>query len=359
MPKYAWTSLSAPCKNAAAGIRVAQNADRKRLLLAVFLVCWAALLVTAHVWGAVAAGLVRYVWEVARATLDSSYSRIVYAFGGNYFILTAGGQWVLTVGSYWALGLVFLLADTTEAFSSIRRYRVQGTATKVALRDLLPVVKRVLFNQFFIQLPINVIFYWLKSLRGFDQSLHLPTLPLAGLHFVCFIAIEEVLFYYSHRLLHHRLLYRRFHRQHHEWTAPVGVTAVYCSTLEHVLSNVLPVVTGPALLGSHLSVHWLWAVLTAPYGVIVHSGYHLPLLPSPQMHDFHHLTFRGNYGILGILDWLHGTDGAFKKSEAYRRHRVLLSLRPIHELYPDNKRPATAASRAARPGAATATTTED
>ncbi|KAK8760647.1 hypothetical protein V5799_028086, partial [Amblyomma americanum] len=157
-------------------------------------------------------------------------------------------------------------------------------------QDLAPVVKQVLWNQVFIQLPINVIFYWLKAMRGFDQSLSLPPWSRVAAHFACFVVIEEVLFYYSHRLLHHRLAYRRFHKKHHEWTAPVAITAVYCTPVEHVLSNVLPVVVGPALLGSHLSVHWLWAVLTAPYGVIVHSGYHLPLLPSPQMHDFHHLT---------------------------------------------------------------------
>ncbi|KAL1463883.1 hypothetical protein MTO96_043157 [Rhipicephalus appendiculatus] len=42
------------------------------------------------------------------------------------------------------------------------------------------------------------------------------------------------------KLLRHRLLYRLFHKKHHEWTAPVAITAVYCTPLEHLLSNVLP-----------------------------------------------------------------------------------------------------------------------
>ena len=45
---------------------------------------------------------------------------------------------------------------------------------------------------------------------------------------------------------------------------------------------------------------------------ISHSGYHLPLLPSPEFHDFHHLKFSSCYGVCGLLDYLHGTDAVFR-----------------------------------------------
>ncbi|KAL1474516.1 hypothetical protein MTO96_037912, partial [Rhipicephalus appendiculatus] len=108
-------------------------------------------------------------------------------------------QWVLTVGSYWFLGLLFLVADTSKAFSWMRRYKVQATETKPTLHELVPVARQVVFNQVFVQLPVNVLFYWLKDLRGFDRSLSLPSLSRAVAHFACFVAIEEALFYYSHR----------------------------------------------------------------------------------------------------------------------------------------------------------------
>lgn len=40
------------------------------------------------------------------------------------------------------------------------------------------------------------------------------------------------------------------------------------------------------------------------------------------------LSFRSNtfYGVFGVLDRLHNTDGALRNSEIYHRHRVLLNF---------------------------------
>lgn len=90
------------------------------------------------------------------------------------------------------------------------------------------------------------------------------------------------------RLLHHPFLYKPIHKMHHEWIAPVGITSVYCHPVEHVLANLCPVMAGPLIMGSHLSTAWLWYALATVITTINHSGYHLPFLPSPEAHDFHH-----------------------------------------------------------------------
>jgi hypothetical protein len=34
--------------------------------------------------------------------------------------------------------------------------------------------------------------------------------------------------------------------------------------------------------------------------------------------------FTGNYGVLGWLDYLHGTDENFRKSESFKKHKLLI-----------------------------------
>lgn len=56
--------------------------------------------------------------------------------------------------------------------------------------------------------------------------------------------------------------------------------------------NLIPLEAGPILLGpflgNHLVSEWLWIFLATFSTTIAHGGYHLPFLPSPEAHDFHH-----------------------------------------------------------------------
>lgn len=97
------------------------------------------------------------------------------------------------------------------------------------------------------------------------------------------------IFLFSFRILHHPLLYKHIHKIHHEWTAPVGLVALYAHPIEHLVSNMLPPIIGPILMGSHLATAWLWFALVLLSTTVAHSGYHFPFLPSPEAHDFHHL----------------------------------------------------------------------
>jgi len=42
----------------------------------------------------------------------------------------------------------------------------------------------------------------------------------------------------------------------------------------------------------------------------------------------------GNYGAIGLFDWLHGTDQAFRKTIYFQRHRLLTSLKPVKKTFP-------------------------
>jgi len=78
----------------------------------------------------------------------------------------------------------------------------------------------------------------------------------------------------------------------------------------------LPLTIGMPLFGGHLFTLYIWvffAILGTQYH---HSGYKMPWSPAfdehPQFHDFHHEMFTVNYGAMGWLDHLHGTDKKWK-----------------------------------------------
>jgi fatty acid hydroxylase domain-containing protein 2 len=45
--------------------------------------------------------------------------------------------------------------------------------------------------------------------------------------------------------------------------------------------------------------------------------------------------FTNCFGIIGLCDFLHGTDKLFRSNKAYERHKVLLGLNSARELVPD------------------------
>jgi len=76
------------------------------------------------------------------------------------------------------------------------------------------------------------------------MATELPSLFVGIIHFLFCMLLREVTFYYSHRLLHHPILYKWIHKKHHNWISPVAISAAYCHPIEHVVSNVLPIALG-------------------------------------------------------------------------------------------------------------------
>ncbi|TNN39168.1 Fatty acid hydroxylase domain-containing protein 2 [Liparis tanakae] len=227
--------------------------------------------------------------------------------------------------AFWVTNALLLLVDTTGKPAFITRYRIQPDKNNpVDQAKLWHAVKTVVFNQVFISGPMVVVAYYLMTLWGDPCDPELPTFQRALLELAFFTILEEIIFYYSHRLFHRPNLYKRFHKQHHEWTAPIGV-----------ISNMLPVALGPVVLGSHLTTTCMWYSLALVSTTISHCGYHLPFLPSPEFHDFHHLRFNQCFGVLGFLDRLHGTDAKFRQTKQYERHSLLTGLTPLSESIPD------------------------
>ncbi|XP_043218286.1 fatty acid hydroxylase domain-containing protein 2-like isoform X1 [Amphibalanus amphitrite] len=282
-------------------------------------------------------------WGTSGNLWQSIWDRVYDYFEGDQFNIILYGTPALGLAVFWSAGIVYILMDVTLRPETLRRYKIQpGTNEPVDTYRLLQAIFWVLFNQTVVGLPCMLVFYKLLELRGFDTGRELPTFHWVLLEIAVCLLVEEVAFYYSHRLLHSPRLYKKIHKWHHEWTSPISITALYAHPLEHVLSNYLPPFLGVLLLGSHVATAWLWFSMALLSTINAHSGYHLPFFPSPEAHDFHHLKFNQCYGVLGVLDRLHGTDDKFRRRPEYQRHVMQLSLVPLRQMYPDQQKGAKA-----------------
>jgi len=65
----------------------------------------------------------------------------------------------------------------------------------------------------------------------------------------------------------------------------------------------------------HVTLLWFWLFLALASTLNSHGGYDFPFYPTgdAKIHDFHHSSFRDNYGTIGFLDWLHSTNINYKK----------------------------------------------
>jgi 4-alpha-methyl-delta7-sterol-4alpha-methyl oxidase len=160
----------------------------------------------------------------------------------------------------------------------------------------------------------------------------LPPWYVILIQVVFFIYLDDFLYYWMHRTLHHKRIYKKVHAVHHRIFVPWAVTAHYMHPLEFVMTGGLLLV-GPLLLEAHIVTLWIWVIIRQWEAAEGHCGYSLPWNPSHlvplyggvEYHDFHHAKFHGNYsGFLGYLDRIFG-----EYSKGYREHLAAKRARPV------------------------------
>jgi methylsterol monooxygenase len=275
-------------------------------------------------------------WGASGNFWQSLWDRFLFYVGDDEFTLIVIGTNLWSMLYYWTLGSIYMFMDITGLPKFVRKYKVQpGVNEPIDTKKLFPALRQVLFNQM-VGLALAIVGYPLTKLRGIPAVHVLPTFQEVLFQLMVLIIVEEIGFYYAHRMFHHRFFYKRIHKKHHEWTAPCALIATYCHPLEHVVANLLPPIVGIMITNAHVATSWLWFTIVISITLNDHSGYHLPFLPSPELHDFHHLKFNQCYGSLGILDYLHGTDTLFRSSPEFKRHLVSRTLEPVRKLFPDS-----------------------
>ncbi|CAL1289047.1 unnamed protein product [Larinioides sclopetarius] len=249
-----------------------------------------------------------YLWKAVGVCLQDTWNIIYDSVGHDEYAMVVWGSILITTLVYWIVGLCYTFFDMTGKPAFLLKYKTQGTASyPVSADQVLAIMKQVFINQLIV-IPFAIHFYHLMVWRGYDSGRALPNFQRTLLEVLFCAFLDETGYYYAHRLLHHPFFYKHIHKRHHEWTAPIAITALYTHPVEHILVNLLPLLLGPLILGSHMVTIWLWFCIAIVSTLGNHSGFDFPFMSSAKEHDIHHLKFNQNYGILGLLDRLHGTD---------------------------------------------------
>jgi sterol desaturase/sphingolipid hydroxylase (fatty acid hydroxylase superfamily) len=154
-----------------------------------------------------------------------------------YFFATSIYSVFLT---YWVFGGFYMLLDLTLKPGFLMKYKIQDQINQPVDRAMLmKVVRTVLFNQIFISMPLTYIGFLMKQHKGITESLRdVPEFSRVVLDLAICIIVDEIGFYYSHRLVHQKHLYKWIHKKHHELTAPIAISATVSELLIHQISRV-------------------------------------------------------------------------------------------------------------------------
>lgn len=118
--------------------------------------------------------------------------------------------------------------------------------------------------------------------------------------------ITEIWFYHIHLMVHSPILYKKYHKRHHEFSEPYALTALYCSGYEAVFCNLFAVSLGPVMLQIPPPYLYIWFGVVSLNSTLSHSGFRLAWLMDGG-HDIHHQSFNYNFGLLTIFDRIYGT----------------------------------------------------
>ena len=131
--------------------------------------------------------------------------------------------------------------------------------------------------------------------------------------------IRDTLFYWAHRAMHARALFRFTHRSHHLSTNPNPLTSYSVSPVESLFDTVVPFVLILFLVPKHPAAYLIFLWIDSAVAVYGHMGMEIfprgtsrhwfgRFINTPTAHNWHHASARHNYGFYFLVwDRLMGT----------------------------------------------------
>jgi Delta7-sterol 5-desaturase len=212
------------------------------------------------------------------------------------------GRYLVTVGAF--VVLLEALARYAPDWLQARGVRIREVRSRQQWHEFLRSCQTaVVFSITGTCVYLGAVF---GALKVYAQPLEYGIAWL-GICFVLMLILHDTWFYWTHRLLHHRRLFRSMHSAHHQSIAPTHWAAYSFSLPEAVVQSLfLPLFLW--VIPAHPIIIFLWMTHMIVRNVMGHSG--IELLPKTWLsgwwgrwltttlhHEMHHAWGQGNYAL--------------------------------------------------------------
>lgn len=229
-----------------------------------------------------------------RTILEPITSQYVFQLVVILTFFGTASYWLL-VFSYSLFERIFLkLALPHRLQSSNKNKNAPSTTTLTLL---------VLFNQLILSGVMTVSISPFFFYRGVEVSWEtLPPWYIFIFQALGTVLVHDTCFYWGHRLLHIRFLFRTVHKLHHKIRTPYPSTGSFVHPIEYLLTYMAPFGLIGLCFGFHAISICLGIILINIHNVHDHCGYSYPLDPvgilstnKARHHDAHHLFVNYNF----------------------------------------------------------------
>ncbi|MGO4293966.1 sterol desaturase family protein [Chitinophaga sp. RAB17] len=234
-------------------------------------------------------------------------------------IVTAAGKiFVFSALRYFALAgipfvLFYLLMPT-----KLNRFKIQQklASKKDFLREIWYSMQSTLV---FTIITIVLLFTPLRQYTMIYSQLSDFPLWYIGVSVVLSLIVHDTYFYWMHRIMHHKKLFKLTHVVHHESTNPSPWTSYSFHFAEAIIEGGVLVVIA-CLMPLHPLSILLFTISGFVINVYGHLGYEImprwfrhswafEVFNTSVHHNLHHKKFRGNYGLyFRVWDRTMGTE---------------------------------------------------
>jgi len=245
------------------------------------------------------------------SSCDEAWTDLVYylqdEYGWSEMVIFLAVGFAVHAIAFQGFNLIYALIIRSGL---VEKYKIQQDKF-VPFADRLKIIPNLLKHRI-IQALFSVPLYFLWKFAGGDLFAPLPPLATLVGHFLFALVFLEVWFYFGHRACHEISWLKPWHKQHHEFKAPVSLAAEYADWKEDIAIHLVSTALGILALGCHPLEFYFFMAFRMWETVDVHCGYALPFTPfRTEMHDYHHMRVNGCYGSF-FMDDLMGTNKRFK-----------------------------------------------